>query len=305
MKVLILGPRVDDRAAIRDFGGVWSYYLSRELRALGVELVYDKGPATAARYATLDLNGVRHAIGLGHWADRATADAAWVLAERLPGGVCQIRDRSRVGDPVMLTFTICDDRRDPHGSRHIGWAADETLISPRQQSEKLCILIDHPNYGPGARVDLSREILDDVAAFVAGRTWRGRWSAIRVRRLVDGGVEYVDLKKPHVPPFTRQHVPFETICEEYCATHVFLVTHPESLGLTVLETAYAGALPVVPEGFIAPQLLSTVRHVTYSGSIPWDQVLAEIDVAASRKKALRNSWPRVAARVLSYLEECS
>jgi hypothetical protein len=70
----------------------------------------------------------------------------------------------------------------------------------------------------------------------------------------------------------------------------------------VLETAMAGALPVVPKGFVRRDRLATVRHIEHVGQVPWSDVLDRIDIAASRDVAVKNTWSAVAARMLVYFD---
>jgi hypothetical protein len=304
VNILIVGPEIAERSRIKDFGGVWSYYLSRELRNRGIGVRFvPASQRDPAFWATVDLDGIDHVIGLSRYFSKAPPECAWIVAERIPGLVCQIHDRKRPGDPVDTTFAICAGKG--VGLKNnivVGWAADHELCAPRQGDE-LGILIDHPNYGEGPRVDYSLQVAQQVAEFVKAESWRPAWPGVSLRRLVDGGVETMDFARLKPRPFTRKHVPFERIAAEYGRAHLFMVTHPESLGLTVLETALAGALVVAPAGYIADDLLATVRHLTYERDVPWGAVLKMIDPAASRNVALGNSWARVTSRILTHIED--
>ncbi len=300
--ILIIGEEITDRAAIRNFSGVWSYYLAEEFKRRGVAFRFDPGSDDPAYYDTLDLTGIHHTIGFNRYWSRIPRECAETMQRRLPGAVCQIYDRNRKHDPVDITFTLCNDQRKTRPRNvHIGWAADKELCKPGQ-GEALGVLIDHPNYGDlTTRKDCSSAIIADVAAFVRSDVWRSRWPSVRVRRLVDGGVEDVNLNDTTVATYTRTPAPFEVVCAEYAQAHIFMPTHPESAGLSVLETAMCGALTVAPHKFINTELLETVRHLTYAETVPWQDVLDLIDVQASRAKAIENSWPVVANNILRWL----
>jgi hypothetical protein len=47
MKLLIIGPDIQDLSKVKNFTGVQAYYLMRELRASGVELVFATSPRAA------------------------------------------------------------------------------------------------------------------------------------------------------------------------------------------------------------------------------------------------------------------
>jgi hypothetical protein len=107
----------------------------------------------------------------------------------------------------------------------------------------------------------------------------------------------VDLDNLQIERYDRTAIPFSEITKEHCAAHIFCVTHPESVGLVVLETAMAGALPVVPKGFIPKDRLDTVRHVEWQRFINWENVLSKLDIETSRTMALDNTWDAAASRI--------
>lgn len=298
MKILIIGPEVRDRSAIKDYGGVWSFYLAQELRRREIEVAFAKGSTDPEYWRTLNVEGVDHVIGLNRYWSKVPRKCAGILRERIAGSVAQIADCRRNDSHIDFTFMVRDDQREPTANnRFVGWAADKDLLVPNK-AEELCILVDHPNYGLGAREDWSLRVLEDAAAFAKSDAWGHKAPGVEVLRIEDGAVRPVDLDRLAVPVFTRKHIPFEDVCEIYARAHVFLITHPESLGLSVLETAMAGALVVSPRGFIQPELLATVRHIEWDDRIPWPDVLDMIDPKASRAMALENSWEKVANRIL-------
>jgi len=298
MKILIIGPEIRERSAIKDYGGVWSYYLTEELLRRDIEVVFAKGSTDPDYWRALNVPGVEHVIGLNRYWSKVSVKCAAILRERVSGSIAQIADCRRNDDHIDFTFMVRNDEREPRANNvHVGWAADKDLLK-LNKAEELCILIDHPNYGLGRREDWSRRVLEDVAEFVKSDGWGHKAPAVEVLRIEDSAVRPVDLDKLAVPTFTRKHIPFEDVCQTYARAHVFLVTHPESLGLSVLETAMAGALVVAPRGFIQPELLATVRHIEWDDCIPWERVLDEIDPQASRAVAVECSWERVVQRMM-------
>ena len=182
-------------------------------------------------------------------------------------------------------------------NEYIGWAADPKINSPQQSQDDLRILVDHTNYGDNP-TDNTEKILEDIKRFVDSGIWRDRWKSVSVRRFDSGGAVDVDLDNiGPIERYDRRAIPFTEICREHGAAHLFCVTHPESVGLVVLETAMAGALSVVPRGFVPRDRLDTVRSIEYNEQIPWDQVLKEIDPEASRNMAIKNSWEVVCKHI--------
>jgi hypothetical protein len=302
LRILLIGQRVERREDIRNFSGVWSFYLARELEARGVGVRFAPASMVPADYASMNVEGVDHVVALGtrHFS-KVDPLCATILRRRIPGAITQIHDSCRA-DPGVVTFTVrdCGNAASHH---YIGWAADPEVCKPDHEPGVLGILIDHPDYGAGARPDHSHRIVHSVAAFARSGPWRKRWKSVRVRRIVDGTVEDVNLASPSVPAFSRQHVGFEDLCRDYSRAHLFMTTHPEGVGLSVLEAAMSGALPLVPAGFVQRDRLATVRHLEYKGAVPWAEALQKIDVPASRAYALNNSWSAVAERLIGWLRD--
>ena len=59
-------------------------------------------------------------------------------------------------------------------------------------------------------------------------------------------VNYVDFENISVKTYKRKPIPFYEIANEYSKAHIFMVTHTETVGLTMLENSLAGALVVPP-----------------------------------------------------------
>ena len=317
MKLLVVGPDIRDRRKVKNFTGVQAFYLARELRARGVEMqfVSAKHPDPLRYFAEVDGKGCDHVLALGlRYFTHQPAGCAAVLATKVPGAVTQLHDGlvHEYLAPLMAgvdcTFTFRDDSGRTKGwdryaknNHFIGWAADPELLYPEQRPPKeLRILIDHPYYKSG-QPDITEAVTQDVVMFAHTARWRERYSSIRVRRLVNGGAEDVDLKDPTVKPFDRKHVPFEYIAREYRRAHVYMVTHKESVGLTALELAFCGATTVASKGLIYQDRLDTIAHVQYEGiRVPWSLVLDSINPGPTAAQARQQSWDKVADRMLQW-----
>ncbi len=317
MKLLLIGPQVDDINKAYNFSGVWSYYIARELRRRGVELQFDlqqryRDDWLIDYYKGLDLNGIDHILALGgRYFTKIPKDCAAVLRRRCAGAVTQIYDGPLDSKLVNCTFTIKSDKGIPR-NHYIGWAADPELTKPNQPAKELRILVDHPNLAP-YRKDYTQRLVSEASLYERSLLWASKFTSVRIRCLTETGVaDYADWGLQTGDDWgltgevhARPRIPYPEICKEYAQTHLFLVTHPESLGMTVLETAMAGALPLVPIGFVTEDRLETVRALAYpEKAVPlWSEALGMIDVDASRAKALENSWERVVDRMLSWFKE--
>lgn len=326
MKVMIFHPTSrGDLSRIKSFGGVWAHYLERELSNLGVEVV----PVPWMRlrglsdqdlieyHHELDINGIDHILGLGirYWSF-LPAECGQVLRARLGRHQClaQVHDVSLLNKtPADVTFV--HSSKPPKGSedddhqrykRHtclVGWAADSDLCRPNQPDDELHILVDHSTFNHTSTDVTLSALLNLRELVLKPELWRDRFNAIRIRQLVDGAIVDVDVTGDlTVKPYNRIGVPYLDACAEYSKAHIFMVTHAESVGQTVIETATAGAFVITYKDFIPHDRLGTVRHHEWSHFIRWNKVLRAIDVEASRRKAMKNSWTDIATTMVDYFE---
>ena len=113
--------------------------------------------------------------------------------------------------------------------------------------------------------------------------------------------DHIGVENISVEPYKRKPIPFFEIANEYAKAHIFMVTHTESVGLTMLENSLAGALVVTPVDLVPMDRLETIRHVLTNGSIDWQKVIKMVNPAESAKIAKNNSWQNVARRLYSHL----
>ena len=326
MRLMIFHPPGrGDLSRLKSFGSIWAHYLERELSKLGVEVVPLKwmrkrglsDQELIQYHQELDISGVDHILGLGirYWSF-LPAECGRVLRARLGRHQClaQLHDNSLL-DKTPADVTFAHSSVFPRGSgeddrqryeRHtclVGWAADSDLCRPNQPDDELRILVDHSTFAHTS-TDVTLSTLLNLRELVQKpELWRDRFKAVRIRQLVDGAVVDVDVTADlTVRPYNRVGIPYLEACAEYSKAHIFMVTHAESVGQTVIETATAGALVITHKDLIPHDRLQTVRHHEWSHFIRWNKVLPAIDVEASRNKAMKNSWTRVAKTMVDYLE---
>ena len=316
MKLLVVGPEIQDIRRVKNFTGIYAFYLARELRKRGVELRFVKGkPPEPLKYlADIDGQGCDHALVLGlRWFTHNPVGCATILKTKVKGAVTQLHDglvheylAPFMGN-VDCTFTFRDDSgRTKNWERYaktycyIGWAADPDYLHPEQNPKELRILIDHPYYKDG-QPDITEAITVDTTMFAHAGSWMDKYQSVRVRRLVNGGAEDVTINDAPLKAFERQHVPFPDIAGEYRKTHIYVATHKESVGLTCLELAMCGAFVVAPKGMIYADRLATLRHLEFDGvRAPWGKIVEAIDIQQSRGLACAQTWDKVADRMLAW-----
>jgi hypothetical protein len=320
MKLLVLCPGKIPKNTneIRCFTDVINYYLPTALKEITdvtiISVPAEDNPKLADAFNNLNVEPYDAIITLGlRFYSKISKETFNILRKKFKGLICQTYDGSRFDyDPVDITFTFKNDlkRLEENASwyiRHIkfneyiGWASDPDLNFPNQSNTDLRILVDHTNYGSND-IDKTTEVLKEIKKFVKSKKWNTKFNSVSVRRFDSGCVVDVDLSNLDYKKYDRSlTIPLSEISKEHSAAHIFCVTHPESVGLVVLETAMAGAFIVTPSGFISNDRLETVRHHEWIDNVNWDLVLDMIDIKASRKKALDNSWSNVALNIVSAL----
>lgn len=204
-------------------------------------------------------------------------------------------------DAIFYSVSVIDKPLDK--AIYVGWAADSTHCYIDKDDSEINILIDHSAYIKES-IDFSKLIISDICKFC-----KKYKKNIKVRRFISDGVETLDINNPWFELYNRKGLSFDNACKEYNKAHIFIVTHYESLGLSVIEAAMSGALILVPDikngagSCIHPNLLESLHHITFDPfiPIPWSKVINNINPTLSRKKALNFTYEKVADRIYNYL----
>ena len=208
--------------------------------------------------------------------------------------------------PVDLTFTVRDDtwkfqgdkyRLDRHQryNKYVGWAADSSLFYPeKKEHDQLHIFIDHAAFDVSGS-DHSLTIMMNL------RQLSARGILFVARTLTDDGLTDVDPENINLKPYRSNGVPATEFAAELRQADIFIVTHPESLGLTVLEASMCGALVLTPDRCIAPDRLELVKQQVITSKIDWAKVLVAIDREANAEKVAGFTWEAVARNIFQLL----
>lgn len=322
MKLLVLCPGkiAGTREDILCFSDVLNYYLPKSLtKFVNCDIkqippgrdIYAEDIAKSLCNIDFSVYDAVLVLGLRFFSMQPKATIAY-LRKNFKGLICQTHDGSRRNqDGVDITFTFKDDsrlfRNTPRWESHnnynhyVGWAADSELNKPEHDPETLGILIDHTNYGNNP-IDSTIDVIMQVKKLIDSRLWESGFKNVSVRRFDSGKTVDVDFKNlDKIKRFDRSKaIPITKITKEHNKAHIFMVTHPESVGLVVLETSLAGALTVSPRNYINQDRLDTVRHYQYepNSNIDWKTVLDMINIESSRKIALRSNWDNIAKNIV-------
>lgn len=186
-------------------------------------------------------------------------------------------------------------------SIYIGWAADHNLCDLGQSDDKLQILIDHSLYGENRSEEMERswDIIPQVLEFAHNSS-----KNIVVKRFYSGGIEVMDPLLPYNQEiYNRDGLSFDNVCKEYSKTDIFIPTHTESMGLSVLESAIAGAFIYAPRNHINPELLKTLYFEEFDAELDLDKIISKLDHNKSRNMAMEFTWDNFCKKVHNHISQ--
>lgn len=307
MKVLLIGKEVKNTLEITNFSTMWMHYLPQSLKNNGVEISYfprlnnNQDPLEWARELLIAAEGYDAILAPGvRYFTTIPLDVCKWLRSAFKGIISQVYDASMLDNPhVDLTLTIIDStekyldnpdrmRRHLANNSYIGWAADHNIFTPKQ-GEKLRIFVDHSTF------DCSKPDLTLIAMMNLIKIK----IPFEARTLDNDGLQDIDVNNIIVRPFNRNSVSAEEFSNELNRAHIFICTHPESLGQTIIEAAMAGCFILTPPNAIPKDRIQHVNHSIYNGTIDWELAIKMAVPEENRKRALEHTWDHVAKRAIA------
>lgn len=307
---------------IAGFTALWLYYLPRALEKAGVDIVKVLIPSNSKPdelvnfYKQVPIGEVDAILAMGlRYFTTVPKECYQALKERYPNlPICQIYDGSLLDSSGCdINFTMRNDdhrypiggeanryRRHKRNNYYVGWAADQDLIINNQPEDQLNIFVDHPCFGV-AQSDRTLEILLNLRELSRKISKISKYRNVCVRQLLSGKVEELDLsKKLSVELYDRKGIPFDELAKVYSTSHIFMVTHSESVGQSIIEAATAGSLVLSPIGCVNQDRLDTVRSIVVDTKlIQWEAILEFVDPLSNRNFAVsNNNWNLIASRII-------
>jgi hypothetical protein len=187
-----------------------------------------------------------------------------------------------VGKEDVLLFMMGKQKKN---TLRVFWGADTDLLKPIKSSTKINILVDHQYYGKITsslfKKDRTVELINSLKAYQKINP------NIIVKHIGNGIVHDVtdDYKIDNFKQSTSMD--FREIYKYYNEAHIYVVTHPEALGVTTIECGCAGAMVVQPQGFIKNEIISNLYHYSIDNldSIDWNEIIQKINIEKSIKMA--------------------
>ena len=211
-------------------------------------------------------------------------------------------NNAMLGKEDVLFYMVPAGKRNKRHCKYLGWTCDSRLCKPLHLKNKFRVLIDHNYYGRHKNM-IASDLTDNVTKQVCQFAKKYKEKRVIIKRFADGGIETIEKNNP--VPLQKYNqgngLSYVEACVEYSRTDVFIVTHKECMGLSVLETAMAGALILVPKGYIKEELLQNVHHMVFEDTINWDEVLEKVDKMKSRKMVMQYDINNFVEKILTVM----
>ena len=312
MKVLIIGgiQKTTEQLTTDDIRGcstLYSYYIRKGFEKLGIETVFCRAGTSNAPhsyYEQLEIPEADHAICVEQKGFIVRDPLFFeIVRKKIPGKIATMCDSSRMKGPEdILFYTTLDDENetpiDDPSLVYLNWAVDMDICTPVKH-DNIRILIDHSYYNrPCESVpDRSKDILLQLREYMS----KTKRKDVTIRRFISGGIETVDLNEPWFEIYNRKGLSYTDACKEYGLSDIFIVTHKESMGLSVLESQAAGSLILAPRYFIKSDLIGDLHHILFDETIDFEEAFNSIDHQKSRTCASKYSWEPFVKLILSTL----
>jgi hypothetical protein len=311
MQLGILGSRnglLDPIESIRNTADLRSWFISRYLSLAGHDVSFYKfnwkPPVLDKRLdhliCTINNGGITRLY------EREKIDICKGLRKMVKGYFVEMSDHSRPSIADLFCTMVPEPTPVTEVSkvRYIGWAADDTLLIPKKP-KTLTVFVDHSLYVDTAP-DYTKTVMEGIKRYATLTKEK-----INVIQLRNEGLKKVNLDEPFTPEIydRKLQVPYPEVCDAYKKAHIFVVTHAESLGLSVIESAMAGANILLFPRSIKEPLVKPLYHSLYdpnsSESVRWaidNFVKSGTTPGQIRSRALEWTWTRCIARLVSALE---
>lgn len=301
---------VDDLSMndITGTGALYNYFLRKEFQKMGIETDFcDAGPGASpdARFNSIVVPRGDHILSVAQRGFnvrcRPTNSLLSNVRKAIKGKITSICDHATVNPIEDIIFHALPYPEKLTKNIFVSVPISHEMLLPEKDPSMLRILIDHGYYGKVmASTDFSEKISRECLDFQKNYTKK----PVLIRRFSGPtGCETVTEENCNCGPYVRNtSMPYPKACEEYRKCDIFIVTHPESLGLSVFESAASGAYIICPSGHIKSNVLNQVRCTTYKDTVPFEDAIRHIDIQKSMDRLKNYTWKNLANKIVKGLE---
>lgn len=209
-----------------------------------------------------------------------------ILRSKIKGNIFTIAPTSKIqGDEDCLLF-FAGKQKDR--TLRINLVSDELILKRKQDDKKITILVDHEYYGDVNsrlfQMDKTKEIITSLLEFK--KIWKGKQiEIIQINTGVLEGYSVINSLKDMEHYDRLKATSFENIFKIYCKSDIFVVTHPEALGLSCVECNQAGCKVVSPDGYIKMDYGKDLDIVYIKeNNWDWEKIISSLNSFRTKRK---------------------
>ena len=321
--LIIVDPRVVSAPLLPkkfdSWATVYSYSMIQSFKQNGheveIENVYDIINGEAPRlgeekfdHALVILNNASKIFGIELFDN--------IRKKLLPGGLIGTMSDHDYGiefEDVRFCATIINPKEVDKRAHQIFWGCDPGFLIPEKEKNTLTILLDSWHLEE-KKYDRTPDLLgacleysEKSDEYVGGKKKIKilAWGETGIEEFLPGENEKL-VRKPI-------RIGFEEMMRNLRAADIFVVTHSESMGLTILEAAMAGCVVVIPvpakpnpdvTRWIKSDLAETIPHIEVPHraeekiELPWIEIEKMMNPNIIRNEVLGLTWHELSQRVI-------
>lgn len=229
------------------------------------------------------------------------------LKPNIKYGIFNITDNNddfgAYGPQEYIFYSIWKQYQINDKSFYIGWATNPDIFYPRLSNQSSQSLTKSPNElvilidDKYCKYDTSEEIIAKCYDYMLNNDnviiYRFGYS--------DKAFDFIDTYKGT----NDRYIVLENRLPQYEKAHyhnisdIFIVSHCETLGFEVLESAMAGCYIISKNTYIKPDLLTDILHFNYDdiSELELDFIKNQLDINTQRTKALKYTWQNSVKRI--------
>jgi hypothetical protein len=297
MRILFIGHQFE-LSEIQSFKGVHSHFLVQQFKQKGHKvytLNYDASTLRASQFQ----KPIDFIFSVQRWdlLKEHIRQHIRLCFDKIPP-IFTLSNKGQGNNPNECVFSMLYLTKGQGNVIPISWACCPTLLTPNQPKYTINILLDHIHYGKAGQNSIYEYYHTALAKLQ---------TQYNIKTEIIGHSSNFQLV-PFKAVTTYKLSKWIDIVPLYRTTHIFCVTHAESLGLSVLETAMCGAHIIIPNNYIRSELLNNVAHTKIKGTP--DNIYAGIaniinnfDAQKNRKTVEKYTWENLATTILKSIME--
>lgn len=208
------------------------------------------------------------------------------LRTKIKGKIFTIAPSSKIqGDEDCLLFYAGKQKE---RTLRIPMVSDSELLPRQQDNKKITILVDHEYYGNKNssifKKDKTNIILKSLLKFK--ESWQGKpIEIIQINTGVEQGYSIINSEEDIKPYDRLKATSFKNIFKIYSKSDIFVVTHPEALGLSCVECNQAGCKVVSPRDYIKP-IFGDKLDLVYvdEDKYDWERIIYSLNSFKTHRK---------------------